>query len=251
MMIEKSGTIRLRDIPTAAGLSPKDQELAAGMVRVTHLYRSALKVAVTQMEILDEEFARLYDHSPIHHIEYRIKTLDSIIDKLRRRGLEVSIDNIYAHIQDVAGIRVICNYLDDIYYLRSLLTRSESYTVLREVDYIKEPKAIGSGGLEVFGTPFMMGLMEYATMQCLQPELPEGKGTVGVEISSSHLAPTPVGMKVTATAEVTGISANGKMITFKVTAHDADGLIGEGIHTRAVIDNARFLQKCNDKLARV
>ena len=59
MMIEKSGTLRLRDIPTAAGLSPKDQELAAGMVRVTHLYRSALKVAVTQMEILDEEFARL------------------------------------------------------------------------------------------------------------------------------------------------------------------------------------------------
>ena len=54
MMIEKSGTIRLRDIPTAAGLSPKEQELAAGMVRVTHLYRSALKVAVTQMEILDE-----------------------------------------------------------------------------------------------------------------------------------------------------------------------------------------------------
>ena len=149
MMIEKSGTIRLRDIPTAAGLSPKEQELAAGMVRVTHLHRSALKVAVTQMEILDEEFARLYDHSPIHHIEYRIKTLDSIIDKLRRRGLEVSIDNIYAHIQDVAGIRVICNYLDDIYYLRSLLTRSESYTVLREVDYIKEPKDTGYRSLHL------------------------------------------------------------------------------------------------------
>ena len=119
------------------------------MVRVNHLYRSALKVAVTQMEILDEEFARLYDHSPIHHIEYRIKTLDSIIDKLRRRGLEVSIDNIYAHIQDVAGIRVICNYLDDIYYLRSLLTRSESYTVLREVDYIKEPKDTGYRSLHL------------------------------------------------------------------------------------------------------
>ena len=86
---------------------------------------------------------------------------------------------------------------------------------------------------------------------CVQPDLPEGKGTVGVAISSRHLAPTPVGMKVSATAEVTGISANGKMITFKVTAHDADGLIGEGTHTRAVIDNARFLQKCNDKLARV
>ena len=65
MMIEKSGSIRLRDIPVAGNLPPEQQALAAGMVRVTHLYRSALKVAVTQMEILDEEFARMYDHSPI------------------------------------------------------------------------------------------------------------------------------------------------------------------------------------------
>ena len=129
MMIEKSGSIRLRDIPVAGNLPPEQQALAAGMVRVTHLYRSALKVAVTQMEILDEEFARMYDHSPIHHIEYRIKSLDSIVDKLKRRGYEVTIDNIYAHIQDLAGIRVICNYMDDIYYLRSLLTRFESFVI--------------------------------------------------------------------------------------------------------------------------
>ena len=88
-------------------------------------------------------------------------------------------------------------------------------------------------------------------MWCVQNELPEGKGTVGVDIASSHLAPTPVGMKITATAEVTGISANGKMITFRISASDEEGLIGEGTHTRAVIDNARFLQKCNDKLAKV
>ena len=149
MMIEKSGSIRLRDIPVAGNLPPEQQALAAGMVRVTHLYRSALKVAVTQMEILDEEFARLYDHSPIHHIEYRIKSLDSIVDKLRRRGYEVTIDNIYAHIQDLAGIRVICNYMDDIYYLRSLLTRFESFKVIREVDYIKEPKPSGYRSLHL------------------------------------------------------------------------------------------------------
>ena len=123
MMIEKSGTIRLKDIHIPQGGTPEQQELAQGMVRVNHLYRSALKVAVTQLEILDEEFASLYDHSPIHHIEYRIKTVDSIVEKLKRRGFEVTIDNIYAHIQDVAGVRVICNYLDDIYYLRSLLVR--------------------------------------------------------------------------------------------------------------------------------
>ncbi len=149
MMIEKSGRIRLRGIPVAGNLPPEQQALAAGMVRVTHLYRSALKVAVTQMEILDEEFARMYDHSPIHHIEYRIKSLDSIVDKLRRRGYDVTIDNIYAHIQDLAGIRVICNYMDDIYYLRSLLTRFESFRVIREVDYIKEPKPSGYRSLHL------------------------------------------------------------------------------------------------------
>ena len=126
-----------------------------------------------------------------------------------------------------------------------------TYTMEKTVTPDMTAKAVGSGGLEVFGTPFMMGLMENAAMQCVQPELPEGKGTVGVEISSSHLAPTPVGMKVSATAEVTGVTTNGKMITFKVTASDEEGLIGEGTHTRAVIDNARFLQKCNDKRARV
>ena len=126
-----------------------------------------------------------------------------------------------------------------------------TYTMEKTVTPDMTAKAVGSGGLDVFGTPFMMGLMECAAMWCVQNELPEGKGTVGVEISSSHLAPTPVGMKVSATAEVTGISANGKMISFKVTASDEEGLIGEGTHTRAVIDNARFLQKCNDKLSRV
>lgn len=126
-----------------------------------------------------------------------------------------------------------------------------TYTVEKTVTSEMTAKAVGSGGLEVFGTPFMMGMMECAAMWCVQNELPEGKGTVGVEIASSHLAPTPVGMKVTATAEVTDISANGKMITFKITASDAEGLIGEGTHTRAIIDNVRFLQKCQDKLARV
>lgn len=149
MMVEKRGSIQFEEIPMAKNLTAQQKELAKGMVRVNHLYRSALKVAMTQVEILDEEFASLYDHSPIHHIEYRIKTLDSIIDKLRRRGYEVTIDNIYAHIHDVAGIRVICNYLDDIYYLRSLLTRSESFKVLRETDYIKTPKDTGYRSLHL------------------------------------------------------------------------------------------------------
>ena len=100
MMIEKSGSIELRDIsieelaPEVREMVPEIKEMAAGMVRVKHLYRSALKIAVTQMEILDEEFAGLYDHSPIHHIEHRIKTLESAAKKLKRRGYDLTIDNI-------------------------------------------------------------------------------------------------------------------------------------------------------------
>ena len=132
-----------------------------------------------------------------------------------------------------------------------MITVGMKYTAEKTVTADMTAKAVGSGGLDVLGTPFMMALMECAAMWCIQPELPEGKGTVGVDIQSSHLAPTPVGMKITATAEVTAVSENGKMITFKIQAFDAEGLIGEGVHTRAVISNERFLQKCNDKLSRM
>ena len=135
MMIEKSGSIELRDIsieelaPEVREMVPEIKEMAAGMVRVKHLYRSALKIAVTQMEILDEEFAGLYDHSPIHHIEHRIKTLESAAKKLKRRGYDLTIDNIYAHIQDMA--------------------RTEAFRVIREADYIKEPKETGYRSLHL------------------------------------------------------------------------------------------------------
>ena len=132
-----------------------------------------------------------------------------------------------------------------------MITVGMKYTAEKLVTADMTAKAVGSGGLDVLGTPFMMALMECAAMWCIQPELPEGKGTVGVDIQSSHLAPTPVGMKITATAEVTAVSENGKLVTFKVQAFDAEGLIGEGVHTRAVISNERFLQKCNDKLSRM
>ena len=78
MMVEKPNRPSLKNVHLPNSTPQQEMELAQGMVRVNHLYRSALKVAVAQMEILDEEFATLNDRSPIHHIEYRIKTLDSI-----------------------------------------------------------------------------------------------------------------------------------------------------------------------------
>ena len=107
---------------------------------------------------------------------------------------------------------------------------------------------IGSGALPVFGTPFMAAMMENAAMTCLQDFLEEGHGSVGTHLDISHDAPTPIGMKVWAEAEITAVSENGKMVDFTVKAWDEKGPIGSGTHTRAIIKNDKFLAKCNAKL---
>ena len=108
--------------------------------------------------------------------------------------------------------------------------------------------AVGSGLLPVFGTPYMIGLMENAAQSVLGMFLEEGQGSVGTELNVKHTAPTPVGMKVWVEAEVTAVSENGKMVDFVLKAWDEKGPIGEGTHTRAIINNERFLAKCNAKL---
>ena len=108
--------------------------------------------------------------------------------------------------------------------------------------------AVGSGLLPVFGTPYMIGLMENAAQSVLSVFLEEGQGSVGTHLDIKHTAPTPVGMKVWVEAEVTAVSENGKMVDFTLKAWDEKGPIGEGTHTRAIINNERFLAKCNAKL---
>ncbi len=124
--------------------------------RIRHLYHSAMQVASTQLNILDEEFSAVYDHTPIHHLECRVKKMESIIEKLMRKGYQITPDNFHC-IQDIAGIRVICNYVDDIYYLRDLLIGNSGYELLRERDYIKEPKPNGYRSLHlIVNVPFMI-----------------------------------------------------------------------------------------------
>lgn len=108
--------------------------------------------------------------------------------------------------------------------------------------------AVGSGLLPVFGTPFLAAMMENAAQTALQAFLEEGQGSVGTRLDIRHDAPTPVGMTVWAEAEITGVSENGKMVDFRVTAWDEKGPIGSGLHTRAVINSQRFLEKCQKKL---
>lgn len=100
---------------------------------------------------------------------------------------------------------------------------------------------VGSGDLKVFATPMMMALMENAAMLCVADVLDENSSTVGGHISSSHIKPTGLGHNVTATAEL--IAVDGRKLTFKVSASDDEGLIGEGEHLRFIVDKARFMSK--------
>ena len=101
--------------------------------------------------------------------------------------------------------------------------------------------AAGSGDMPVLATPMMMALMENAAMLAVKDYLPEGSTTVGGHIESSHLKPSKLGDRVSATAEVTKV--DGRKIEFKVAAYSGDTLLGEGTHLRFIVDREKFLSK--------
>ena len=112
------------------------------------LYSGALKTACSKFEILDDEFSMLKGHDPIHHIESRLKTPESCFEKLRRRGYEQTSDNL-TKLTDIAGVRVVCGYVEDIYNIASVFLNQTGVRLLQEKDYIKNPKPNGYRSLHL------------------------------------------------------------------------------------------------------
>lgn len=113
------------------------------------VYEAGIKEIRTKLEILDDEFKIKHDHNPIHHMEYRLKSLDSIVNKLRKRNLEVSLDSMIANLTDIAGVRVICNYVSDVYRIADLLVKQSDIKLIKRKDYIKHPKDNGYRSLHL------------------------------------------------------------------------------------------------------
>lgn len=105
--------------------------------------------------------------------------------------------------------------------------------------------SMGSGTVRVYATPAMIALMERASVAALEQCLRADQTSVGVEVNIKHLAATPVGMRVEARAEV--IAIKGRRVTFRVEAWDAREKIGEGTHTRVIVDTARFIERVKQK----
>lgn len=107
------------------------------------LYRSALKSINTKIEILNNEFIQLYNYNPIEHVTSRLKTPQSIVKKLQNKGKDVTVDNMVEHVSDIAGIRIICSFMSDIYPIADMIAKQADITVLYVKDYIRHPKENG------------------------------------------------------------------------------------------------------------
>ena len=107
------------------------------------LYNAALKEVNTKIEILNDEFLHIHNYNPIEHVKSRIKSPESIVKKLRRHGHEVTIESMQQHLNDIAGIRLVCSFTSDIYRLAEMIGRQNDLTVVSVKDYIKNPKESG------------------------------------------------------------------------------------------------------------
>jgi len=113
------------------------------------MYRGAIREIQTKLEVLNDEFSTRYQRNPISFIKSRIKSPESIIKKLHTRGYEISLESITENLHDVAGIRVICSFIDDIYEVAQMLTKQDDVTLIETKDYIQNPKPNGYRSLHL------------------------------------------------------------------------------------------------------
>lgn len=112
-------------------------------LQLSHLYDSAIEVVKTYLNILDNEFSVKFQRNPIHNIESRLKSPQSIIGKLQKKNLPLTPESAQKNLLDIAGIRVTCYYISDIYAIAEMLSRRDDFTVIKRKDYIQNPKESG------------------------------------------------------------------------------------------------------------
>ncbi len=113
------------------------------------IYKCAILEVKTKFDVLNTMYSLKYDDNPIESIESRVKSYDSIVRKMERKGIEPTLKAIATNVDDIAGVRVICSFIDDIYVLADTLVQQDDITLLERVDYIKKPKESGYRSLHL------------------------------------------------------------------------------------------------------
>lgn len=152
MILHKTPKININRINALNNIHPLDEktrQLMLQYLRIENEYRYALREMSAKLENLDDFCQTHFDHNPIHHIESRVKSPESILEKMSRKGYEISFESLKKYIYDIAGIRVVCNYINDIYQIIDLLVKQKNLNVLLKKDYIVNPKESGYRSLHI------------------------------------------------------------------------------------------------------
>ncbi len=125
------------------------QAASQNYIHLMSYYRCAMMEVETKFNVLNEEFSLRYDRNPISSIKSRLKKPGSIQGKMRRRGLPMTVDAIEQNLNDIAGVRVVCSFLEDVYLLADALLKQDDVTLIEKKDYIENPKPNGYRSLHL------------------------------------------------------------------------------------------------------
>ncbi|WP_062349985.1 GTP pyrophosphokinase [Bacillus kwashiorkori] len=123
--------------------------LKTELTRFMLTYKFALEEVNTKINILSQEFQHIHEYNPIEHVNSRLKSPESILNKITRKGCPFSVESIKENIRDIAGIRIICSYISDIYKISEMLQKQEDIKVIEVKDYIQTPKPNGYRSLHL------------------------------------------------------------------------------------------------------
>ena len=136
-------------VSTLEQMTDEDRNLIGEYLKIEKCYRYALREMSARLENLDDNCSLHFAHNPIHHIESRVKTPAAIIEKIHRRGYPVTMEILKEKIYDIAGMRVICNYINDIYQIVTMMKQQKDLKIKISKDYIRNPKPTGYRSLHI------------------------------------------------------------------------------------------------------
>jgi putative GTP pyrophosphokinase len=137
--------VRERPMPDPAEL----RQLVADLRRLVLTYKFGIDEVMTKVSILRDEFRHMQNYNPVEHVGSRLKSFESIVAKCRRKGIPLTPDGVRDQMFDIAGVRITCSFVNDIYLVRDMLLAQSDLTLLEERDYIKHPKATGYKSLHL------------------------------------------------------------------------------------------------------
>jgi putative GTP pyrophosphokinase len=150
VILQKNARPNLDDmVSTLEQMTDEDRNLIGEYLKIEKCYRYALREMSARLENLDDNCSLHFAHNPIHHIESRVKTPAAIIEKIHRRGYPVTMEILKEKIYDIAGMRVICNYINDIYQIVTMMKQQKDLKIKISKDYIRNPKPTGYRSLHI------------------------------------------------------------------------------------------------------